>query len=311
MQPLAQQFLEYCELDKGLSRRTLESYDRYLKVFLRWAGKKVAKPEDITEEIVRNYRLYLNRKTDKFGDYLQRQTQNYHIIVLRAFLKFLIRRGFTVVPLERIELGKQTRRSIEIISPENLQLLLSSPEIGTALGLRDKAMLELLFSTGLRVSEIASLNRRQVNTTTREFAIRGKGDKTRVVFLSENSAEWLDKYLQRRSDHYEPVFISRQGLKNKEPGQGEEFRLTVRQIQNIVKKYALKAGLVEKVTPHMLRHLFATDLLSAGADIRSVQEMLGHASVQTTQIYTHITNAKLKEVHKQFHRKTMGQENEN
>lgn len=296
-------FLEYCQLDKGLSPITKDNYERYLNIFLNWAGKKLQKPKDITEEIVRQYRLYLYNKKDKFGRYLKKQTQAYHLIVLRAFLRFLIQKGHKVIPPEKVELGKQPKRSISIISAQQLHKLLVIPDTSTLVGLRGKALLELLFSTGLRVSELVSVNRRQINLQTKEFAIRGKGDKVRVVFISEEAAYWLKKYFEKRTDNFEPVFINQTGLRSKKVGSGEQYRLTTRQVQNIVRKYAIKAGIVEKVTPHMLRHLFATDLLSAGADLRSVQEMLGHASVQTTQIYTHITNPQLKQVHRKYHRR--------
>lgn len=303
MRNIADRFLEYCQLDRGLSPRTVANYGRYLDVFLKWAGERVQGPEQITEEIMRQYRLYLYNKKDHLGAFLKKQTQTYHLIVIRAFLRFLIKQGYTVLPPEKVELGKQTKRTIAIISQDQLQRLLAVGDTTTLIGLRDKVLLELLFSTGLRVSELVSLNRRYINLDSREFAIRGKGDKIRVVFISDTAAYWLKQYFEKRTDNFEPVLLNRTGLRSKEVGTGEKYRLTQRQVQNIVRKYAQKAGIVEKVTPHVLRHVFATDLLSAGADLRSVQEMLGHASIQTTQIYTHITNPQLKEVHRKYHGK--------
>ena len=301
------QFLEYVEIEKGRSVKTVENYDHYLTRFLTFI--KDDKPENITDSKVREFRLWLNRQTtgrhvDK-NETLSRKTQNYYLIALRAFLKYLARQEIKTLPAERIELAKVNERSLDLITPEELKRLLSSPS-GTELqDLRDKAILELLFSTGLRVAELASLGR-EIDLSSDEFSIRGKGGKVRVVFISDEAKRSVKNYLSARKDMNEALFIAIPKIENKknknEIGKNGGF-LNKRSIERIVKKHAIKAGISKKVTPHVIRHMFATDLLGNGADIRSVQMMLGHSSISTTQIYTHVTDKHLHDIHKKFHNK--------
>jgi len=295
------QFLEYLEIEKNRSPKTIENYDHYLTRFIDFA--KVENPKDITEEIIRKYRLWLNRMTDERGKPLKKVTQNYHIIALRGFLKYLAKRDIKTIPAEKVELGKQEEREVTFLEPSELKRLLQAPE-GTSLSsLRDRAILETLFSTGLRVSELCSLNRDEVDINRGEFAVRGKGSKLRLVFLSEPAKAALASYLDKRSDAHEALFI--RIPRNERFEKYEDLRLTPRSVQRIIKKYAVAAGVVgKKVTPHSLRHSFATDLLRSGADIRSVQALLGHSSVTTTQIYTHVTDKQLREIHQKFHGKS-------
>lgn len=296
------EFLEYCEVEKQHSPLTIENYEHYLRRFAGWAANNgVSKPKDITIDVVRNYRLWLNRRTDSHGEPLKRITQNYHVIALRAFSKYLAKRDIETVPAEKIELGKAERRTVEFLSSEECQRLREAAgDSGSFISLRDRSILELLYSTGLRVSELTNLDTDQVNTERGEFMVRGKGDKPRVVFLSPEATEWLAKYLEKRGA-MKPLFV--RSPEPKEHPDGSDLRLTPRSIQRIIKKYTAKAGIVKDVTPHTLRHSFATDLLQNGADIRSVQQMLGHASITTTQVYTHVTDQKLREVHQRYHRK--------
>ena len=284
------EFLEYLEIERGRSKKTIANYNHYIKRFLGFSG--AGNPADITENKVRDYRLWLNRITDKHGGQLSSKTQNYHLIALRSFLKYLGKRDLKTLLPEKIELAKLPQREIDFPLPEELERLLSSPTGNSLQALRDRAMLEMFFSTGLRVSELASLNRESVNLKRDEFSIRGKGEKLRLVFLSDTAKEALKEYLASRGDIIEALFAGTQ----KAP-----VRLTPRQIQRLIRKYAVKAGVSKKITPHSLRHAFATDLLINGADLRSVQALLGHASITTTQIYTHITDKQLREVHKAFH----------
>ena len=295
------QFLEYLEIEKNRSPKTIENYNHYLTRFIDFA--KVENPKDITEEIIRKYRLWLNRTTDERGKPLKKVTQNYHIIALRGFLKYLAKRDIKTIPAEKVELGKQEEREVTFLEPSELKRLLQAPE-GTSLSsLRDRAILETLFSTGLRVSELCSLNRDEVDINRGEFAVRGKGSKLRLVFLSKPAKAALASYLDKRSDTHEALFI--RVPRNERFEKYEDLRLTPRSVQRIIKKYAVAAGVVgKKVTPHSLRHSFATDLLRSGADIRSVQALLGHSSVTTTQIYTHVTDKQLREVHQRFHGKS-------
>lgn len=301
-----QQFLEYMELERNASKLTIRNYRHYLERFLHFGASQsppLSAPVSITSETVRNYRLYLARYEDNKGLTLKRITQNYHLIALRAFLRFLIRRDVSTLSPDKVELGKAESRSLKFLDREQVDRLLNMPEISTPQGLRDKAIMEVLFSTGLRVSELARLNRDSLNLERREFGVIGKGGHHRVVFLSESAVSWLDRYLKGRQDAYAPLFIRYAGRKTEEGKTGEGLRLTVRTVQRIVEKYVKKARLPVKITPHGLRHTFATDLLSAGADIRAIQEMLGHKNISTTQIYTHVTNPQLREIHKRFHRK--------
>jgi len=281
LKSLIAEFLEYLEIEKGCSPLTIREYKHYLKRFYNWVTKNspTTRPENINLEIIRRYRLYLAHLRARNGLPLERVTQSYHIVALRAFLRYLlVQRDILTLSPDKIELPKQSARSITFLNLEQLDRLLNSPKMATNVGLRDRTILETLFSTGLRVSELVSLNRDQIDLERKEFGVRGKGNKLRVVFLSDTAAEWIERYVR-----------------------SEGMRLTTRSIQRIVAKYARKAGLPIEVTPHTLRHSFATDLLISGADIRSVQEMLGHESIRTTQVYTHVTNRHLKEIHKAFH----------
>ena len=300
---LIAEFLEYLEIEKGCSPLTIRDYRRYLERFHKWLIKNTSakKPEDINLEVVRGYRLYLAHLRTRDGVQLKRITQSYHIVALRAFLRYLlVQRDIITLSPDKVELPKQSPRSIVFLNPEQIERLLKSPQISNVMGLRDRAILETLFSTGLRVSELVSLNRDQVDLKRKEFGVKGKGNKVRVVFLSDTAAEWIERYLRLRQDTLKPLFM-RHNCKVDTQKNGERMRLTARSIQNIVSKYAKRAGLPIEATPHTLRHSFATDLLISGADIRSVQEMLGHESIRTTQVYTHVTNRHLKEVHKAFH----------
>ncbi len=304
---LKREFLEYLEIEKGSSLKTVENYDRYLSRFFSFA--KITKVKDITEDNIREFRLFLNRQNGmkvkgQSSGTMKKNTQNYYLIALRVFLKYLIKRGISSISPDQIELAKIKERSLDLITIEELARLLSGPEGDDLKSLRDRAILELFFSTGLRVSELASLNR-DLDLSKSEFSIRGKGEKVRVVFLSDMAKKAIKEYLGKRADMEEAMFVNISNLKKKsEKVKGkdaEEKRLTPRSIERIVKHYAIKAGISKKVTPHVIRHSFATDLLSNGADIRSVQMMLGHSNISTTQIYTHVTDKQLQEVHKKFH----------
>jgi len=301
LEKLKRQFLEHLEIEKGRSLKTVENYDRYLNRFFSYA--KISNAREITEDTVRNYRLWLNRqpttnnKQPTTGT-LKKNTQNYYLIALRAFLKYLSAREIPSLSAEKIELAKVSERSLDLISSEELERLLSAPEGNSIKPLRDKAILELLFSTGLRVSELCSLSR-DVDLKKDEFSVRGKGDKIRVVFFSASAKDAVKKYLEKRTDMDDALFINI-GRVNKEK---ESIRLTPRSVERIVKHYAIKAGISRTVTPHIIRHSFATDLLENGADLRSVQALLGHANINTTQIYTHVTDKHLREIHKAFHGK--------
>lgn len=299
-------FLEYCELDKNLSLKTVKMYGYYLHFFQGWLLQKL-KTEDfqvekIDETIIRDFRLYLSHYyQNPHKGQLKRQTQNYFLVALRSFFRYLLKQKVKVISPEMIELGKQRDRSIKYLMPEELERLFSAVDVKDTIGLRDRAILELLFSTGLRVSELVSLNRDQVNIEKGEFGVIGKGGKARVVFLSKKAKEWLKKYLEKRNDPYSPLFIRYSGPKSKEGLTVEANRLSVRSVERLIEKYRKKALLPFRIGPHALRHSFATDLLSHGADLRSVQEMLGHKNISTTQIYTHITNTRLKEIHEKYH----------
>jgi site-specific recombinase XerD len=303
LKSLISDFLEYLVIEKSRSPLTIRQYKHYLSRFHSWAAKsnQPLKPANINQELVRQYRLYLARLRNQNGMPLKRITQTYHIIALRAFLRYLlVQRDIPTLSPDKIELPKQSTRSVAFLNSEQVERLLNSPKIEDEIGLRDKTILETLFSTGLRVSELVQLNRDQINLDRKEFGVRGKGDKPRVVFLSNTAVHWLERYLQTRQDQFKPLFIRYSGTTDNKKD-GEKMRLTARSIQRIVEKYARRCGLPMEVTPHTLRHSFATDLLIGGADLRSVQEMLGHESIRTTQVYTHVTNKHLKEVHQAFH----------
>jgi len=317
LEQLKREFLEHVEIEKGNSLKTVNNYDHYISRFFEFA--KISNPKEITDDKIREFRLFLNRQPGvkvrgQSASTLKKNTQNYHLIALRSFLKYLMKRGITSLSPDRIDLAKIKERSLDLISSDELNRLLDAPlnsprsdlgaksknnkTLGQTYGnlkiLRDKAILELFFSTGLRLSELCSLDR-DLDLSKDEFSIRGKGEKVRVVFLSESAKDAIREYLKNRKDMDEPLFIqySKNGSKSN--------RLTPRSIERIVKYYAIVAGISKKVTPHVIRHSFATDLLSNGADIRSVQMMLGHANIATTQIYTHITDKQLRDVHKKFH----------
>ncbi|KKR31991.1 MAG: Tyrosine recombinase XerC, partial [Candidatus Gottesmanbacteria bacterium GW2011_GWC2_39_8] len=288
-----QQFLEYLEVEKNVSKLTIRNYRHYLKrfeAFLKADSPTLARPDHLNYEIVRRYRLFLSRFVDQYGITLKRVTQNYHLIALRSFLKYMIKRDVVTLNPEKIDLPKTESRSLKFLGRDEVERLLNMPEISTPQGMRDKAIMEVLFSTGLRVSELVRLNRNSVNLESKEFGVIGKGGRARVVFLSDAAASWIERYIKERDDDYKPLFIRYSGVKKEPDPNGEVFRLTSRSVQRIVEKYVRKAHLAIKITPHGLRHSFATDLLSAGADIRAIQEMLGHKNISTTQIYTHVTN---------------------
>lgn len=303
IEALAKRFCDHLEIEMSRSKRTLESYGNTLSYFFKWGNIQGAK--DITAEKVREYRIYLNRKVTNRGTTLKRNTQAYQVIVLRTFLKYLAKQDIKALSAEKIEVGKATDRQVDFLELEEVERLIASATGTTEKALRDKALLELLFSSGLRVSELVNLDRFNLNLEKEEFSVRGKGNKLRIVFISPEAKLALKAYLDKRADVDPALFIAygKKGLINKKNALRESKRLTPRSIQRVVKYYAKKAGIVKNVHPHTLRHSFATDLLINGADIRSVQSMLGHASITTTQIYTHITNERLKEVHQSFHAK--------
>ncbi len=311
LEQLKKQFLEYVEIERGRALKTVENYNHYLSVFLEQT--KAKKPSDINDNIVREFRLWLNRQVTgnnkKTGETLSRKTQNYYLIAIRAFLKYLARQEIKSMPSERIELAKVPERSLDLITDAELHRLLEvtktsakGSEIGDIKTLRDSAILELLFSTGLRVSELCSLSR-DIDLSTDELSIRGKGSKVRVVFISDYAKKVLKEYLAKRKDLDNALFvqISKNGKSMEK--RGKSLGLTRRSVERIVKYYTIKAGISKKVTPHTMRHLFATDLLSNGADLRSVQALLGHANIGTTQIYTHVTDKHLRDIHKKYHNK--------
>jgi site-specific recombinase XerD len=338
LKDIKNQFLEYLEIERGRSRKTIENYGHYLDRFLDWA--KINNPADITESMISQYRVFLNRFANAKGRELKKISQNYHVIALRSFLKYMAKRDIKTLQAEKVEVGKSSKKEVEFLEFKEIERILEAAAGNNFKSLRDKAILELLFSSGLRVSELAGLNRDRLDLKNQEFSVRGKGDKIRVVFISNSAKEALEAYLGKRTDIDPAVFVrdiqglkkfsspareevaenlpaGRQGQrsgssaeqktlkekksKSKKEETGGNLRLTPRSIQRIVKYYAVKAGIIKDVHPHTFRHSFATDLLMNGADIRSVQAMLGHSSITTTQIYTHITNPHLKEIHKAFH----------
>ena len=296
LKKLKNQFLEYLEIERGRSQNTLENYNRSLDKFFAWSH--IEKADQINDQLVHNFRLYLNRVQNTQGNHLKKNTQNYYLIALRRFLKFLSKKDIPTLAAEKIEIGKVPVREVNFLENSEVERILNATQGKEWKALRDRAILEVLFSTGLRVSELVSLDRKQLNFQRGELSVRGKGNKIRVVFISPTASLAVKEYLQKRTD-VDPALFIRQNKKIKK----DNLRLTTRSIQRIVKYYAIKAGLVKNVHPHTLRHSFATDLLMNGADIRSVQAMLGHASITTTQIYTHITNPHLKKIHQTFHAK--------
>jgi site-specific recombinase XerD len=292
-------FLEYLELEQNRSSKTINNYSHYLNRLVDFAGD--IKLSDIDDELIRKWRLWLNRLGTNTSDEMSKVTQNYHLIALRSFLKFCAKRGYDVMPADKIELARTKRPQVTFLNAEELQSLAAQPKTDTLNGLRDKAIIELLFSSGLRVSELVGLDRDHINLKRREFMVRGKGQKDRPIFISPEAAEWIEKYLDKRQDNTKPLFIRYSGNKKVDLS-GNFHRLTARSVQRMVARYALLAGITKHVSPHTLRHSFATDLLMNGADLRSVQAMLGHSNIATTQIYTHVTDPHLKSVHERFHR---------
>lgn len=295
-------FLEYLQVERGSSPLTIRNYRHYLSRFLLWMESEHIHEgiKDINPDVIHNFRVFLTTLPGENKAQLSRRTQSYHVIAMRSFLKWLIRNDFAVMAPDKIDLPKVEERQVKFLNGEQIDRLLNAPSQSTIQGKRDKAILEIFFSTGLRVSELCKLNRDKIDFDRREFGIVGKGGKARVVFLSNRAVEWTVKYLNERKDHYKPLFIHHKGKMDASESD-EKMRLTPRSVQRLVKKYVHKMKLPFEATPHSIRHSFATDLLNAGADIRSVQEMLGHKNISTTQIYTHVTNRQLREVHDQFH----------
>lgn len=291
-------FLEYLEIEQNRSQKTIRNYDHYLTRLTDFAGD--IQISDIDAELIRKWRLWLNRLGTNVSDELQKNTQNYHLIALRSFLKFCAKRDIPALTADKIELAKVVRKQVTFLSPEELERLFEQPDITVIGGLRDRAILELLFSSGLRVSELVGLDREHINLKRREFMVRGKGQKDRPIFISPDAAEWVQSYIDKRTDNVKPLFARYSGRKTVDTS-GNFHRLTARSVQRMVAKYALLAGITKHVSPHTLRHSFATDLLMNGADLRSVQALLGHSNISTTQIYTHVTDPHLKSVHEKFH----------
>lgn len=293
-------FLDWLDIEKGLSAKSQENYSRFLKKFVGWLEKKDLKdlkPHQLSPVHIWEYRVYLSRHSAKP---LKKSTQNYYLIALRSFLNYFANRDIISLPAEKIKLAKNKgNKTVNFLTLEQVDKLLSMPDVKNKNGLRDRAILESLFSTGLRIAELVSLSRDQlrIKPTTKdlEISIIGKGNRPRIIFFSERTIDWLKKYLDTRKDNDQALFINYQGRKN------APRRLTDRSIERSIKKYASLAGLPSNTTPHTLRHSFATDLLSQGVDLRLIQEFLGHSSIATTQIYAHVTNRQLRDVHRKFH----------
>lgn len=305
-------FLEYCEIEKGLSDNTQRNYEQYLKLFINWleiAGLTHLKPHELTPEHIWDYRLFLSRKyKSRRGVPLSKKSQNYYLIALRSLLDFFAEKDLESLPSAKIKLAKQKDdHTVAFLDVNDIEKMVKVPNIKTASGLRDRAIMELFFSSGLRIAELCKLDLDQMSmlkdnnkNRTYELSVVGKGRHVRTIFISPRSAEWLREYIKTRQDVWKPLFINYRTRPNPQ-GVATERRLTPRSIQNMIAKSAILAGLSKKVTPHTLRHTFATDLLSRGADLRSVQELLGHKNVSTTQIYTHVTNKQLRDIHERFH----------
>jgi len=293
-------FLEYLEVEQGRSQKTIANYDHYLSRLSDFAGDITI--AEITPELIRKWRLWLNRLGTNVSDELQKNTQNYHLIALRSFLKFCAKRDIPALPADKIELAKTVRKQVTFLNENELKWMFDQPSTETLAGLRDRAILELLFSSGLRVSELVGLDKDHINLKRKEFMVRGKGQKDRPIFISDAAAHWLQMYINKRQDNTKPLFVRYGGRKTVDLT-GNFHRLTARSVQRLVANYALLAGITKHVSPHTMRHSFATDLLMNGADLRSVQAMLGHSNIATTQIYTHVTDPHLKKIHEQFHGK--------
>ena len=306
---LINDFLEYVEIERGRSQHTIENYALYLARFLELASEDLPdghelKPKDITPEVLRKYRLRLNRYKNENNIGLSALTQAYHLIALRGVLRYRARRGIDSLDPSLVDLPKATKKQVTFLHFDEVERLLDAIPLDTESGLRDRAIIELLFSGGLRVSELCSLNRDQINLERREFVVRGKGSKDRPIFISTSAAERVKDYLDARHDQLPALFLNNSKNLQTADTSGDYRRLTPRSIERIVEKYTRAAGITKHVTPHTLRHSFATDLLMNGADIRAVQSLLGHANIATTQIYTHVTDQHLREVHSKFHSET-------
>lgn len=293
-------FLEHLEVEGGRSTKTIENYQLYLERFMEFAGDiEVVK---ITSELIRKYRIWLNRyKNDNTGEDLLLITQNYHLIALRGLLTYLSRRDIKSLSADKIVLPKTIRKQVTFLHYDELTKMIEQIPLDSEIGLRDRAIIELLFSSGLRVSELVNLNRDHINLNRREFMVRGKGQKDRPVFISTSAAKHVEDYLNERHDNLPALFLSYSRRSQSPDNSGDYRRLTARSIQRMVSQYARLAGITKHVSPHTMRHSFATDLLMNGADLRSVQSMLGHSNISTTQIYTHVTDHHLKEIHEKFH----------
>ncbi len=295
-------FLEHLEVERNVSRLTIRNYSLYLRRFVAWlTDHDCTDICKLDQDLVRQYRVFLSRYEDEQGRTLSKKTQGYYIIALRSLLKWLVKNDVPVLHPEKVDLPKGESQHMKFLPIDKVEQLLAQPILSSKTGLRDKAILEVLFSTGLRVSELVSLNRDQIDLQSREFGVIGKGRRPRVVFLSPRAADWLDRWLVSRADQWRPVFVRFAGEKPELLSDGEDMRLTTRSIQRLVDKYCRKAHLPIRVSPHGIRHSFATDLLSNGAGLREVQEMLGHKNISTTQIYTHVTRPQLKKVHDEKH----------
>jgi len=293
-------FVEHLEVEGGRSSKTAENYRLYLERFLEFAGNDLT-AENITTELIRKYRLWLNRYENDSGESLALITQAYHLIAMRGFLRYLLDRNITSLSPDKIKLPKTARKQVTFLHYDEVQRLIEQINLGEEAGLRDRALIELLFSGGLRVSELVGLNRDHINTKRREFMVRGKGQKDRPIFISAAAAEHIENYLAARTDSLPALFISYSRNTQASDTSGDYRRLTTRSVQRIISRYAKLAGMTKHVSPHTMRHSFATDLLMNGADLRSVQSMLGHSNISTTQVYTHVTDEHLREVHEKFH----------
>lgn len=295
-------FIEHLEVERNVSPLTIRNYSHYIRKFNDWFLSNGYKDlKELNQDIMRSYRVYLSHYEDDLGRTLSKRTQSYYIISLRSFLKFLVKNDVPVLHPEKIDLPKAESHHMKFLNTEKIESLLNQPLLSKKGGLRDKAILEVLFSTGLRVSELVGLNRDQIDLKSREFGVIGKGRRPRVVFLSHRAVDWLDRYLNSRDDNWRPIFVRNSGTKPDLLSDGEKMRLTSRSVQRLVDTYCRKAKLPIKISPHGIRHSFATDLLSNGASLRDVQEMLGHKNIATTQIYTHVTKPQLRKIHDEKH----------